>query len=261
MLGVCGLYHRSNVSLKDIACAALKTFSELIFPRICAACGARLAGTSQSSRLCTGCLAEIKEIASPLCTICGAPFISRTGIDHVCGKCLRDPPFFTKARAAFEYDGPVRSLLKKTKFQDDRYALKTICEITAKNLADISCSDPGLLVPVPLHASRLRQRGFNQALELTKGIFHGLPIDIGLLVRHKKTPPQTGLGWERRRRNVEDAFYVTSRFKKTCSRITIIDDIFTTGSTVNACAKALKKVGFEQIEVFTIARTVKKNLI
>ncbi|MGQ9745156.1 MAG: ComF family protein [Dissulfurimicrobium sp.] len=246
------------MNLKDITHAALKTFGELIFPPLCAACGARLIGTSQGS-LCTECLAEIKDITSPLCTICGAPFISRTGIDHVCEKCLRDPPFFTKARAAFEYSGPVRTLIKKIKFQDDRYALKTICQITTKKLMDISCSDLGLLVPVPLHNSRLRQRGFNQALELAKGIFHGLPIDIDLLVRHKKTPPQTGLDEARRLRNVEDAFYATCRLKKACRKVTIIDDIFTTGSTVNACAKALKKAGVEQVEVFTIARTIKKT--
>jgi ComF family protein len=248
-----------NLNLKDIAHAALETFGGLIFPPLCAACGARLNGTSNGN-LCTGCLAEIKDIISPLCTICGAPFISRTGIDHICGECLRDPPFFTKARAAFEYDGSVRSLIKKTKFQDDRYALKTICQITAKNMTYISYSDPGLLVPVPLHTSRLRQRGFNQALELAKGIFHGLPIDNDLLVRHKKTPPQTGLDGERRRRNVEDAFYATRRLKKPCFKVTIIDDIFTTGSTVNACAKALKKAGVGQVEVFTIARAVKKHL-
>lgn len=260
MLGVCDLHNRFNVkfNLKDIADAAAKTFTELVFPPHCAACGTRLAGYDN---LCTRCLAEIKNITSPLCTICGAPFISKTGIDHVCGKCLKNPPFFTRARSVFIYNGPIRSLIKKMKFHDDRYALKTICEITAKNLTNTVYPNPGLLVPVPLHISRLRQRGFNQALEIAKRLFDGLPIDISLLVRHKKTHPQTGLNEEKRRNNVEDAFYVTSRLKKTYDTVTIIDDIFTTGSTVNACAKALKKAGFERVEVFTIARVVKEQLI
>ncbi|MGC9023117.1 MAG: ComF family protein [Dissulfurimicrobium sp.] len=246
--------------LTKIALAALNILDEIFFPCLCAACGARLENAYQGG-LCADCLSKIKKIEHPLCTICGMPFVSLSGEDHICGACLKNPPIFKAARAIFEYDGPIRILIKKIKFHDDRYALKTICNLTKRYLEawPSGLSNPTLLIPVPLHISRLRERGFNQALDLAKGIFPDLPIHTGLISRNKKTLSQTGLDAQKRIKNVRDAFCARNTADPSPEAVTIIDDIFTTGSTVNACALALKKAGTKHIDVFTVARTVKKH--
>lgn len=244
--------------LKGIVNATDLLFKGLLFPNTCAACGRTIDYPSQGA-ICKNCLGGIKKIMPPLCTICGNPFISGTGINHTCGDCIKDPPSYSLARAAFEYGGSIRNLIHRIKFYDDRYALKTLCEIVKQNMP--AMPDPGVLIPVPLHAARLRQRGFNQTAELARRIFPDSVVALDMLARHKKTLQQTGLTSRQRRRNVEDAFSVTGKINHTDhAKITIIDDILTTGSTVNECAKALLKAGADQIEVFTVARATIKNI-
>lgn len=237
--------------LKRIVKTTDSLFKGLLFPNICAACGCAIDYPSESS-ICKNCLGDIKKIMPPLCTICGNPFISRTGVNHTCGSCIKNPPSYNLARAVFEYGGSIRSLIRRIKFHDDRYALKTLCEITKKNLP--AMPDPGLLVPVPLHAARLRQRGFNQAAELARRIFPDAVIALDVLTRRRKTLQQTGLTSKQRCENVKDAFSVIGKIDRINCKITIIDDILTTGSTVNECAKAMLKSGAGQVEVFTVAR-------
>jgi ComF family protein len=115
---------------------------------------------------------------------------------------------------------------------------------------------PDMVIPVPLHPKRLRKRGFNQSLRLARTIFPHIPLGIDILARTLNTKPQTGLSMKERPWNVRNAFEVASPLLEGMKTILLVDDVYTTGATVRACAKALKKAGAKEVHVFTVARTV-----
>ncbi len=115
---------------------------------------------------------------------------------------------------------------------------------------------PDMVIPVPLHSKRLRKRGFNQSLRLVRTIFPHIPLGIDVLTRTLNTKPQTELSMKERLRNVRNAFETASPLPEGVETILLLDDVYTTGSTVRACAKALKKAGAKEVHVFTVARTV-----
>jgi len=228
---------------------------ELVFPSFCLECGKRLP-CRELPLLCADCLEEIAYIFSPRCDCCGQPFTA--GQDHPCGLCLKKTFSFDKARASVYYREPVISLISSMKFNGNLTGLATMAHLARSSSAFKDLARPDLIFPVPLHGERLRERAFNQALLITRECFQAerKKIISDILVRHRATPRQTGLGGSERRKNLSRAFSVKKPEMIANKNILLVDDVFTTGSTVNECAKVLRRAGAKRIEVFTLARAI-----
>ncbi len=234
---------------------AWQCFSDLIFPPRCLACETVL-GERRTS-LCADCFARIKYIHSPLCSCCGQPF-SEPGVgDHVCGDCLSSPPPFTAARSLGLYEGVLMEVIHRFKYGGKISAGEQLGELMACcSYPAFAVTDYSLIMPVPLHLRRLRQRGFNQALILSRQISrrYGLDLDFLSLKRDIFTEPQVGLGRDRRESNIKGAFTIVDPGRIMNEKIILVDDVYTTGSTAKECARALLKSGAEEVAVLTVAR-------
>jgi ComF family protein len=229
---------------------------DILFPPCCAACKVR--SVHSRVHLCSDCLESIKSIEPPICTVCGQPFHGPQGSDHICGQCIKNPPSFDTARSVFRYYGAVKSLIHKIKYNDDGYALRVL-SFLVKDFMPSNDQKPDMVIPVPLHPKRLKKRSFNQSLRLAKAIFTDIPLGIDILIRTLNTKPQTELSMEERPGNVRNAFEVARPLPKGAMRILLVDDVYTTGATVKACAKTLKRAGAREVHVFTIAKTLMIN--
>lgn len=169
-----------------------------------------------------------------------------------CGACLIKPPPAFSTRAPMQYQAPISVLLPRFKFHQDLAAGRLLVELFCRNTPDIDL--PEALVAVPLHARRLRERGFDQALELAKQIARqkSLPLRTDLLARTRHTSAQTHLDGSRRRRNCRGAFAVKAG--KLPKHIALVDDVMTTGATVYECAKVLRRAGVSRVDIWVIAR-------
>jgi ComF family protein len=234
---------------------------EFFLPRMCLFCGVPVGETAVVA-VCPECAAQITWVASPLCTCCGRVFESQDGPDRVCGDCQADPPPFTRARAAVIYEGPSVDALKKrpvlmaiTGFKFSRQlAFLPVMQYWLRQphcLELVAAAD--LLAPVPLHPKRIKNRGFNQSLLLARA-FPGAPVAREALTRRRHTPPQVGLSPKERQDNVKGAFSVTDPARVQGQSVLLIDDLYTTGSTVKECARVLLKAGARRVEVLTVAR-------
>jgi ComF family protein len=230
---------------------------EILFPPACLGCGAGLDGRREVS-YCRACLGDISFLRQPCCTVCGIPFEAAAGDSHLCGTCLVHPWHFTRARAAVRYQPPVSEAIKMFKYGGRMHGVKTLAALSQQWLQEQPLPEPDLLLPVPLHVRRLRRRGFNQALVLCRQIFPAWKgkIAASLLERHVWTRPQTGLQGAARRRNVRNSFLVRRPEKVRDKRILLVDDVFTTGATVNECAKTLAANRAAEVTVFTLARAL-----
>jgi len=234
--------------LKNLSSSILEFF----LPRLCLFCGAAV-GEEAPVAVCPECEAQIEWVESPLCTCCGRMFDSRDGADRVCGDCQAEPPPFTRARAAALYDGPVAEAVKRFKFSRQMAFLPLMQHWLRRPLCLELVAAADLLAPVPLHPKRLKSRGFNQSLLLARA-FPEAPLARQALVRTRSTVPQVGLNPKERRDNVKGAFAVPDPALVADQSVLLIDDLFTTGSTVKECAKVLHKAGARRVEVLTVAR-------
>lgn len=233
----------------------LRAVRDLLFPPSCLSCGQRLPD-SLLPLFCTRCQGDIVCISSPRCTCCGLPFTA--GSDHLCGDCVRCLHHFDLARSAFAYQPPVSRLILGLKFGADMSGLSSLACLARLGGCLEELAPPDLIVPVPLHRRRLQQRGFNQAILIARCCFPGWRdrIEPSLLTRIRPTPPQTGLTGRQRRRSLGNAFALTSPIPLTGKQVLLVDDVFTTGSTVNECAKKMVRAGAGRVEVFTLARSL-----
>jgi ComF family protein len=225
---------------------------EFFLPRLCLFCGTAV-GEKAEVAVCPECEAQIEWVESPLCTCCGAVFASRDGADRVCGDCTADPPPFSRARAAAIYDGPAALSIKRFKFTRQMAYLPVMQHWLQRPLCLELVADADLLVPVPLHLKRLKQRGFNQALFLARG-FPQVPLGREAVVRLRHTVPQVELKPKERRDNVKGAFAVPDPALVKDKNVLLLDDVYTTGATVRECAKVLRRAGARRVEVLTVAR-------
>lgn len=233
----------------------LDSFQELLFPSFCLQCRKRLPCRT-TPLLCDECLTSVSPISSPRCNCCGMPFMA--GEDHFCGLCLKNTYAFDLARSAVRYQEPVISLISSLKFNRSLTGLNTLAAIAGNTPGVKNLSEPELILPVPLHIKRLRERQFNQTTLICQACFPAFRhiVNPDILQRKRATPPQTGLSGAERRKNLAGAFSLKNRDLVKGKNILLVDDVFTTGSTVNECAKVLKKAGAEKIEVFTLARAI-----
>jgi ComF family protein len=251
---VCGAFFRPPSSAADAAGGAQEPMApERLFARICAAF------------VCPGCAATVAPVASPLCPACGIVFQSRQGEDHLCGRCLAEPRHFDSARAFGLYQGPLMALVHQLKYRRKSALGVPLGRLLhATYAAHCGCRPPELVVPVPLHARRLRQRGFNQAHQLVRAWPQfsrrtpagGPRLARGLLLRRHATPPQTGLGRRDRRANIKGAFAVADPRPIAGRRILLVDDVMTTGATLDECARVLRAAGAAGVDCLTLARSV-----
>jgi ComF family protein len=234
----------------------LNAFLDVILPPLCHLCHSFIPNAGKL-HICQTCCDRLPIITSPLCSICGIPFIG-IGNDHRCGSCLTHPPNFDFARAHFLYEGSIRDLIHSYKYNQHTYLRYPLALLTVERMSGfLEDFGPHLIVPVPLHRSRLRQRGFNQAVLLGKELSRqlSLPMTPDALVRTRQTAPQIELSATERRLNVKGAFSVKRPDHIAGRRILLLDDVMTTGSTMDECAKELKKAGAEVVIAATIART------
>ncbi len=235
-----------------------------LYPPRCRACGSWISGRD-AEYLCSACWPRIRLVSHPLCTVCGRPFFDASGEDHHCAACLARPPHFTRARAWGCYprddiaEHPLRQVVQKFKYGRKVSLGKPLGRLLAEGCREFlqGCAVE-LIVPVPLHPKRLRWRGFNQSLLLARQVsfVYGVPVDPFLLYRNRETPPQTQLTEDERRRNVRGAFAIYPEKTLKGKSMLLVDDVYTSGATVNECSRVLLRGGAREVTVLTLARTV-----
>jgi ComF family protein len=225
---------------------ALKQLSQTLLPGSCLLCGA----DSGTQLLCTGCHADLPPAPQQRCPQCG----EQTTHSERCGACLKDPPAFTHTTAIFSYEFPVDRIIHAFKYGHQLAIADWAAEIVAQALAG---QQYDLIIPLPLHPDRLRQRGFNQSAEIARrlGKKLGLALDYTSLIRTRATTPQAELALKERAGNVRCAFECQNDLSG--QRLLLIDDVMTTGATLREAARILKLHGAAQIDIAVIARALK----
>lgn len=207
---------------------------------------------------------HLKFIDDPCCTACGFPFEFEQGIDALCLRCHAHKPDFDHARAAITYDDNSRKLILDFKHGGRTDGVKFFAAQMLRSGGQI-LDGADMLIPVPLHPKRLRQRRFNQAALLARAIsqLNDVPYQTEVLVRTKNTPSQGRQTFSGRRRNVSGAFIVNPSQKDLLKgkHVVLIDDVYTTGSTLSACAKTLKRAGAARVDALTFMRVVRPQEI
>ena len=231
----------------------------LILPPRCIKCGKIL---GERNGLCSNCFNKIHFISAPYCARCGRPFTNESGLTagkkQLCGKCLQEKhTLFTMQRSAFIYDDESKNLILDFKFRDKTVSAETLANLLFSAGHDIWNEKPDLLIPVPIHKLRLLNRRYNQSALLVKYLAQksGLKADYFSLIRQQNTIPQINLSGEARRHNLHHAFCAALPQNLQGKSVVLIDDVETTGSTLNECAKVLKKAGVTKIYALTLART------
>jgi ComF family protein len=219
-----------------------------VLPLRCLLCGDR---GSRGRDLCAGCERDI-ALNVPCCPRCALPLEAPAPL---CGECIeRDAPF-AAAWVPFRYEHPLDLLESRFKFRGDLAAGRVLASLMIERIANDAPPLPDAIVPVPLHVSRLRDRGYNQAHELAKPLARacGVPLAADLLRRGRATVAQTGLDAAARRRNLRNAFSVAEKHPIPAC-VALLDDVMTTGTTVRECARVLRRAGVERVEVWALAR-------
>jgi ComF family protein len=219
------------------------------------ACGTVL--REKKSSFCPDCFSQIEFIGSPLCVLCGQPFSEPGESDHMCGACLLARPPFSIARALGEYERVLMDVIHRFKYGGKISLGERLGEFMADlSYPSLAIADYSVIMPVPLHPRRLRQRGFNQAMILAREISRrfSLRLDFLSLQRIVFTEPQVGLGKDMRERNIRGAFHVADAGRIKGEKIILVDDVYTTGSTAKECARILMKNKAEKVAVLTLAR-------
>lgn len=206
---------------------------------------------SGAAPLCPACAEDLPRLPAKLCPQCGEP----TTYGERCGACLRKAPHFTSSSALFRYEFPTDRLIQSLKYAHQLAIANWLGELLARRLEHHPCD---LIIPMPLHPGRLRERGFNQSVEIARPLARArkMPLSLDLLERVRPTAPQAELTLDKRAGNVRGAFECR-RDLAGCS-VLLIDDVMTSGATLNECARVLKLHGASRVDVAVAARALKQ---
>lgn len=234
--------------------------ADLVYPPACTACGIM---TSGHRGLCAECWAGVRFIERPYCEVLGSPFSHDLGGGILSAQAIADPPPFDRLRSAVIHDEAVRNLVHGLKYRD-RVDLAPMMAGWMLRASDGAVEACDAIIPVPLHRSRMVSRKFNQAAELARhlGRVSGKPLLPATLLRVKRTEQQVGLGARAREENVRGAFAIARGRENDVfgKRIVLVDDVYTTGATVAAATRVLRKAGASDITVLTFARALQEPI-
>lgn len=236
--------------------ASLRGLIGIIYPPTCIACQA---ATGEAQALCPACWRGIGFIERPYCERLGTPFPVDLGPGLLSPAAIADPPVFARARAVCRFEGTARELVHRLKYGDRVELSLTLGRMMAQAGRELAADDD-LVLPVPLHRTRLWRRRFNQAAALARVVSRetGLPLAGNALTRIRRTRQQVGLTRTQRADNLQGAFHVPVAMRGVVEgrRILLVDDVLTTGATVNAASRALLRAGASAVDVLTFARVV-----
>ena len=232
-----------------------RTLLDFALPPRCGGCGAIV---DDVDSFCAGCWRSLEFLSSGGCGRCGLPLKATDA--ELCGACLAKPPRLDRIRAAVAYDDISRSIALRLKYGRKVALARTMSRYMAPLMGEYP---EALLVTVPLHRSRLWRRGFNQSAIVAKVLAKqaGLEVRIDALKRIRPTPPLKGLNMRQRRRTVAGAFRANPAVELRGRTVVLIDDVLTTGSTANACARVLKKAGAGRVELISWARVIRPTRV
>lgn len=223
---------------------SIKSLMAKLFKQSCLLCATKV---DNHLSLCKGCLASLPLAPTPCCPQCG---LETNG--EICGYCLKNKPNYDTTHALFSYAYPVDAVLQHYKYNHALYLSQTLGRLLQEKMVVIDCD---ILIPMPLHPNRIKERGFNQSLEISKVIakHHHINLDYTSCSRVRNTPPQASLAPKERIKNMKDAFACTADLSGL--HIAIIDDVMTTGASLNALSKTLKQAGAITVTCYVVART------
>jgi len=244
MLALPALVKRTGTALLD-----------LVLPPRCIACGEEVEAVNA---LCVACWRKVTFLGEPCCACCGFPFDHDLGTGALCGACAETRPAYDRARSALRYDDGSRGLVLAFKHGDRLHGAPAFGEWMRRAGAAL-LADADLLVPVPLHWTRLLRRRYNQAALLAHAIQRagGPRVAPDWLVRRRRTPSQGEFGPEGRQRNVRSAFALKSGKSVRDLKIVLVDDVHTTGATLEECARVLKRAGATRVDALALARSLR----
>ncbi len=232
-----------------------RDLADLLLPPSCFSCGGEV---SAHHEMCGPCWRGLNFVTEPYCEVCGFPFEHGTASSStLCAGCLRRTPNFDVARAALRYDGASRRLVLGLKYGDRTEGTRTFARWLARS-AGQAIKGAEAVIPVPLHPFRLFRRRYNQAGLMAGALARelGCRFDARSLYRKKPTPSQGGLNRRQRFKNVRSAFDVRKARRQAISgsHVILVDDVMTTGATVETCARVLKRAGAARVSVLTLTR-------
>jgi ComF family protein len=221
-----------------------------MWPGNCLLCAATVPAGGD---ICPACEHSLPRLTAA-CPRCAAPVAGMEAEDTICGECQKEAPAYRFTHAAFRYAPPVDKLIQDLKYHGRLELSRVLGSYLARHLKELAGPRPDVIVPVPLHSSRLRSRGYNQSLELARFISAALelPIDVTNARRIRATKPQTELPRDQRRKNVRGAFDASAAFAGRA--VAIVDDVVTSGNTVQSLAQSLLRAGAREVRVWVVAR-------
>lgn len=233
---------------------ACRAAADLLFPRSCVHCAGPIE-RGNYQYICPSCARELQFCTPPACKTCGYPFFGAVIAARECPHCTELEPVFEKGKSLFLAKGPGRSLLHALKYRQGFYILKDLAQMLRENAHFQAFLSGAILVPVPLHPTKLRQRGFNQSEQIARTLLRNSDAQAvqSLLERKEFTESQTQLDRKDRMQNVKNAFAISAaaNLMKDTYYI-LVDDVFTTGSTLNACARTLRAAGVTHLRAVAI---------
>jgi competence protein ComFC len=240
--------------MKTLLQRGLRGLAEAVFPRACVACGG-LVEEGELRHICARCAPQLHLVQPPHCSTCGHPFFGEMEDNRLCEHCAALVPEFGEGRTAILLKGPGRALVHTLKYHDGQHVLEDIVVLMRRAPGLVEHMRGKVVVPVPLHPRKLRERGYNQArllAECAVAACDGSATINELLVRRVDTESQTHFDRATRQQNLKNAFALASRVViNPTFHYLLIDDVFTTGSTLNACAAVLRDAGAVNLDVVT----------